>query len=153
MTPTVMIWGTNKYEISDLLYQILGGTTNEPDPWVLLQIGRKCIGWVQGWVRSHQVDRKVRCARRQVDRKGQPYYTRNHSAVELVAGVCRVCCVCCCCGRTMRRGSFERVIQKTCTRGQQSGEDGIRLLKKASNNVSDSEPTYVASRTDLHLLW
>src|SRR6266516_2052795 len=76
MTPTVMIWGTNKYEISDLLYQIWGGTTNEPDPWVLLQIGRKCIGWVQGWVRPHQVDRKVRCARRQVDRKGQPYYTR-----------------------------------------------------------------------------
>ena len=71
----MMIWGTNKYEISDLLYQILGGTTNEPDPWVLLQIGRKCIGWVQGWVRPHQVDRKVRCARRQVDRKGQPYYT------------------------------------------------------------------------------
>src|SRR6266516_3053002 len=85
MTPTVMIWGTNKYEISDLLYQILGGTTNEPDPWVMLQIGRKCIGWVQGWVRSHQVDRKVRCARRQVDRKGQyislkgfrPFYGRG----------------------------------------------------------------------------
>ena len=51
----------------------------------------------------HRGDRKVRCAPHQVDRKGRPYYTRNHSAVELVAGVCRYCC---CCGRTMRSGSF-----------------------------------------------
>jgi hypothetical protein len=28
MTPTVMIWGTNKYVITDLLYQILGERTN-----------------------------------------------------------------------------------------------------------------------------